>query len=121
MELRNQMYQVVSSEDKRVTVSLRAEHFIFKAHFPGNPVMPGVCILQMIGEMMEDIVGVRLELSKIVNLKFISPIAPTEGVVIRVDFASIEESGDEVTGKGTVLDGEVIKTKFSVVFKKTER
>ena len=31
-------------------VILNPDHLIYKAHFPGQPVTPGVCILQMIQE-----------------------------------------------------------------------
>ena len=34
-------------------VSLNASHIIYEAHFPGNPVTPGVCIIQIVKELVE--------------------------------------------------------------------
>ena len=58
--LKNNLYQVSSinflPQDQEGTgiskysVSLRLEssHDIFKGHFPGNPVLPGVCQVEMV-------------------------------------------------------------------------
>ncbi|MBQ0740088.1 3-hydroxyacyl-ACP dehydratase, partial [Aquimarina celericrescens] len=39
-----------------VTITINKNHKIFKGHFPGNPVTPGVCMIQIIKELAEGIV-----------------------------------------------------------------
>ena len=43
-------------------VRLNPEHFIFRAHFPGMPITPGVCILQMCIELLGKWCGMPLVL-----------------------------------------------------------
>ena len=58
------------------TVSLNDSHPIFTGHFPGNPVVPGVCQIQMIKELVEKAVMQQLRLTESDNIKFLSMISP---------------------------------------------
>ena len=65
-------------------ISLNKEHAIYEAHFPGNPITPGVCIIQICKELMELRTGESLFLQKIQNVKFLSVIDPTVTSRIKV-------------------------------------
>ena len=55
MILKNDFYHIAqaSVDLPRATyeIALNAQHFIYQAHFPGEPITPGVCILQMACEL----------------------------------------------------------------------
>lgn len=111
------MFTIVGSEADRVRIRLNAGHRIYQAHFPGNPITPGVCIIQMVGELTGARLGRQLLLSKVVNLKFVAPISPLEHPEIDVEFASIDEQQNgEVKVRGTVVAGTDLMTKFSLMF-----
>ena len=38
-------------------IKLNPKHEIFKGHFPGKPIMPGVCMIQIIKELTERSLG----------------------------------------------------------------
>ena len=106
MTLKNSMFTVMGGTPDQVAVRLNGGHEIYKAHFPGNPITPGVCIVQMIGELLSDRCGRRLSLSKIVNLKFVAPIS----------FTLVDDTATACKGKGTITSGEQLLTQFSLVF-----
>lgn len=58
------------------TVNLNKDHAIFKGHFPGNPVMPGVCTMQIIKELLEKALQESLVLVQSTNIKFMTIINP---------------------------------------------
>ena len=76
------------------TISLNKEHAIYKAHFPGNPITPGVCIIQICKELMEQHTGESLFLQKIQNVKFLSIIDPTITNRVKVLFSKISSETD---------------------------
>ena len=41
-------------------IILNKDHEIFKGHFPGNPVTPGVCMMQIVKELTEEFTGKKL-------------------------------------------------------------
>ena len=83
-------------------VILNPDHLIYRAHFPGQPVTPGVCILQMIQELLSEQVGTRLYISKIKNTKFISMISPVSDGRISVVFNSVTEDEGGIKAQGVV-------------------
>jgi len=58
------------------TVVLNAAHPIFEGHFPGQPVLPGACMLDMMKDVTSIALGHQLKLVKADNLKFIVPVDP---------------------------------------------
>jgi 3-hydroxyacyl-[acyl-carrier-protein] dehydratase len=67
-------------------VRLNAGHHIFSGHFPGNPVLPGVCLIQIIKEILSDIVQKDIMLVKSSNIKFLNLIDPTINKTITISF-----------------------------------
>jgi 3-hydroxyacyl-[acyl-carrier-protein] dehydratase len=60
----------------KTTITLNPAHDIFKGHFPGQPVVPGVCMMQMVKEVLENYLGKKMQLVKADNIKFLSFIDP---------------------------------------------
>ena len=116
MTLQNEMFTVVSGDTGTIHLRLNADHVIYRAHFPGNPITPGVCIVQMIAELLSQQVGRKLTLSKIVNLKFVSTISPVEHPLIDVNLSAVDDNGVECRAKGTITADADLKTKFSMIF-----
>jgi 3-hydroxyacyl-[acyl-carrier-protein] dehydratase len=120
MTLLNDFFHITATSSEGAaatyTIALNPEHTIYKAHFPGNPITPGVCIVQIIGELLQQRTETSLSLQKVTNLKFISPISPVDNPDLEVSFADVSVSDSEVKAKGSILAGEEMKTKFSLVF-----
>ena len=96
--LLNDFFSILDSESSEtalsVTVRLNPEHVIFKAHFPGYPIMPGVCQLQMATEILSWHSGLELCLSDIKNAKYTAALIPGETVDMAVRFKKIIIEGN---------------------------
>lgn len=70
--------QDLKQEDGKIsaTIHWNAAHPIFGGHFPGQPVVPGVCMLQLVEEVLEQALGIALQLEQAGNLKFLHVIDP---------------------------------------------
>ena len=53
-----------------------AQHPVFEGHFPGRPVVPGVCMMQTITELLERAVGRKMIVKKAGTMKFLNMIDP---------------------------------------------
>ncbi|HEV2479319.1 MAG TPA: hypothetical protein VGS79_06635 [Puia sp.] len=60
----------------RAVLVLNATHPIFAAHFPGQPVVPGACQLQMVEELLSHFLDAEFRLVNAGQLKFLTPIDP---------------------------------------------
>lgn len=75
MILEGNIYTTTSRSENGATVRLIPESPIYKAHFPGYPITPGVALLQIALELMGDR---KLQYAK--EIKFIAPVLPQDGV-----------------------------------------
>lgn len=121
MRLLDKMFVLVSDDGRQMVLRLDPSHPIFQMHFPSTPITPGMCLVQILGELIERKTGRKLELKRIVNLKFIHPLSPKESPLLTVGFESLEATEEEsIHAKGTITANEQIATKFSVIFKAQE-
>lgn len=58
-------------------VTFNALHPIFEGHFPQNPVVPGVTMVQLVKELLTIHINKDLHLEKISLIKFLKVINPT--------------------------------------------
>lgn len=82
MRLTNNLFSITAKrpEDKGASydVVLHPDHFIYQAHFPGEPITPGVCIIQMVKELLEDLVKHPLSVTAVKTVKFLAILSPIE-------------------------------------------
>lgn len=78
--LRNDFYKAaqVKTSERQVegVLHFNATHEIFKGHFPSQPVVPGVCTMQIIKELLEEQLGCSLQLSSAAQVKFLQLLTP---------------------------------------------
>jgi len=60
------------------TITINKDHNIFTGHFPNNPVTPGVCMMQIIKELTEEVVDKKLFMDTASNIKFMAIINPEQ-------------------------------------------
>lgn len=103
-------------------VKLNPEHYIYKAHFPGHPITPGVCLLQMVGELASVAEKCALGVLAVKNAKYTGVVDPTENSLLRYIFTSRSELEDgSLKVQAQVTDPrnpEIIFSKFSVTLTK---
>lgn len=82
MKLTDNFFKIISASDTAdgyvCKVRLNPQHPIYRVHFPDNPVTPGVCLIQMATELLEQRYDRKLLLSKAKSIKFKQIIGPDE-------------------------------------------
>ena len=63
---------------------------IFAGHFPGHPIVPGACLVQIAEDLISQHAGKTIRFSSIKNLKFRQPIIPDMQVVFIINGGKIE-------------------------------
>lgn len=66
------------------TISLDATHQIFKGHFPEQPILPGVCMLQLSQELIEHALDTKILMHTTGQIKFLKPIQPETDKVLQI-------------------------------------
>jgi 3-hydroxyacyl-[acyl-carrier-protein] dehydratase len=96
----------VTNRTVLVTIHINPSHRIFEGHFPGHPVVPGVCMMQMLKELLETVIEKETRLLKADHMKFLAIINPKENATIQAEFTyNINESGEYVVTARLFRDG----------------
>ncbi|WP_347051536.1 3-hydroxyacyl-ACP dehydratase [Flavobacterium olei] len=116
-------YKVLSNdktEDSKykIRILVNADHEVFNGHFPGNPIMPGVCMIQIIKELTESITESSLMIETLSNVKFMALINPEVNpeLLLELDITTTEDGLVKV--KNTTYFNETTALKLSNVYKK---
>ena len=120
MQLTNSFFFIKSTHDTdggfEAELITNPKHPIYKAHFPGSPITPGVCVIQEAGEMLEEKLNRRLYLKTVKNVKFLSVIIPEESKIIKYSFSNIVEEDNGVKTQVLVSDDDTVYAKISLIF-----
>jgi 3-hydroxyacyl-[acyl-carrier-protein] dehydratase len=80
---------------------------IFKGHFPGQPVVPGACMLQIVKDVLETALNIQLQLKKAGHLKFISMIDPEVTLEVQMDITYKLSEKEIAATASLICDGAV--------------
>lgn len=97
-------------------LEINEKHTIFQGHFPEHPVVPGVCIFQMVKEIAELASEKELQLSTASEIKFLSIIDPTEKKTLRMSL-NYEKENEGINISASLLKETSICFKFKGIFK----
>ncbi len=115
--LKNDFYtchnEVAEGNQISCQVVYNTDHAIFKGHFPGNPVVPGVCMIEMVKELLQEQVHEQLLLKSSGNIKFLNLITPGIQPNLKIDWKKNEEG---YAVKASIFNESSVFFKFDGVY-----
>ncbi|MDL2315105.1 hypothetical protein LJC16_02480 [Bacteroidales bacterium OttesenSCG-928-C19] len=96
MKLKDDFFTIIEDQslnknDVEYKIQLKASHPVYKAHFPNNPITPGVYIIQMAAELASEFLKCELRLKKADKIRFQNVINPLENSILNAKFTIHED------------------------------
>lgn len=120
--LLDNFYTLLSSEvsdsgTRNIQIELNSKHVVYQGHFPEHPVVPGVCLLQIIKECIETFRQQKLQYAQISSCKFLSAINPLETPYLSIVLTLKDTEEDKLLlqAEGTVENECFIKLKAILI------
>jgi 3-hydroxyacyl-[acyl-carrier-protein] dehydratase len=101
--LKDSLFKITLSDHQEgiinATLDLNENNEIFIGHFPGEPVLPGACMLQMVKEVLESTLSMSLRLKKADQIKFLGLIDPGINSILQLNitYRSADKNNIDVT------------------------
>jgi len=118
MTLLNDFFFILLQEPSpnlvKAKITINEHHKIFEGHFPGIPVVPGVCMVQIILEIMEAVIRKPVRLTESDTIKFLTVMSPKENKEIDVSIDYTAERGRFLIN-ASLFSGSVIFFKLNGV------
>lgn len=109
--------RVLEIEERRVRAikNVTFNEPFFNGHFPGQPVMPGVLVVEALAQaggyllfsQVEDREGKLIYFSGIDNCRFRKPVVPGDQLVFEIEVVAVRRTFAKIHGRALV-DGEVV-------------
>lgn len=110
--------ETIKQEGQTVTamLALNKAHAIFRGHFPGNPVVPGVCLMTMVKEVLEKALDQSFVLQEAKSVKFLGIVNPNENglLVLQCDIVALENCS--IKTNSVITAGDKVCYKASAVY-----
>ena len=119
----NDLYTIIrivpeaNSKKLLISIQLNPSHDIFKGHFPGNPVLPGVCIVQILKEILMYHLDNKLILSSASSIKYLSFINPEVNSIVNFEVELEEIGNDNIFCNASLYFESVVFCRFKGEFK----
>lgn len=110
--LRGELYDLISIKTEgavtEALLHLRPESIIYKAHFEGMPITPGMCLVSIASELA----GRSLTGAK--EIRFLSPVEP--GSVTELRYRLEETAPGKISVLVSAAEGDLLYSKMSLVY-----
>ena len=93
--------------------TLVCAHSVFSGHFPSKPILPGVCMVDIIRDIARRVIDDSLVLAEASNIKFTSVVDPVADSVISADFSYAPGDDGSFLVKSTMYNAGKPCMKFS--------
>lgn len=108
-----------SDQNQKITAEIifDSNHAIFQGHFPDNPIVPGVCLLTILKDILNTALQKNLFLFQANNIKFSAPIIPAIHSKVSFDISIKEIEDGIIMVNNSVFENETVFLKFKGKFK----
>lgn len=89
---------------------------IFAGHFPGQPVVPGACMVQLVKDVLEEALNMPLLLKKAGHIKFINMITPADNPTARLTISYRTTDSNSISVAANLLAADVTCFKLQAVY-----
>ncbi len=120
--LKDNLYKIdsLSHQDGvlKAVLGIDKSHQVFEGHFPGQPVLPGAVMLQMVKEVLESSLGYTIRLKKADQIKFLGLIDPQIDNLLELELSYNQTDDNLLHVIASFVFHDVLSFKFKGTFVK---
>lgn len=113
----SEFYYSQAAGNNEYDVSFNAGHAIYRGHFPGNPVTPGACLMDIAAALLEQSIGAKVRITSFNMIKFLAPVMPDTQCRYKINHTADGKAEITVTDTAT---NTTTYAKMSVTYMRTD-
>ena len=106
----------VTDSEASADLLINIYHKLFKGHFPGKPIVPGVCMIQIVKKMIEKVTREKTNLLQAKEMKFLAIIDPQKDNEINAIIKHTINENGIISAVATLFKDKTIYFKFKGEF-----
>ena len=106
---------ITAQDEKNLfEVAINKDHAVFEGHFPGNPVVPGVFLIQMVREVIEHWQQKKFKIEAADEIKFMNMVIPQQSSRLTLEIQKRVKSEKPFAYSIVVSDGTTVYIKMKL-------
>jgi 3-hydroxyacyl-[acyl-carrier-protein] dehydratase len=105
MKLKDSFFEIINTSLKKdnnevdFVIELKSSHSIYSAHFPENPITPGVCIIQITKELVEECLKTDFKIQKVEKVKYSNVINPlvNSKIIFSISIVDVDDDTKKIS------------------------
>jgi 3-hydroxyacyl-[acyl-carrier-protein] dehydratase len=93
-------------------ITFNPAHPVFSGHFPGQPIVPGVVLVEISATVISQLTGMELIVKEVSVIKFLQVIDPLQHPLVMIDGSVVEEDRTRYKVDLSFSDGGLIFAKL---------
>lgn len=118
--LKDALYKIISIAHGENTIEaileINKNNEIFTGHFPGQPVFPGACTLQILKEVLESSLNKTIRLIRADQIKFLALIEPGKSNILQFKLSYKLTDNNNITVHANLTAKNEVCFKFKGLF-----
>lgn len=117
-----ELTKITEGEDQSAVaqVKINPAHDIFKGHFPSQPILPGVCMIDILNDILTSVWGGRVQMNSAAQIKYLSVVDPNKNDSLRLNISWLTKpEGIQVTCS-SFIDETTANFKLKGIFEKID-
>lgn len=116
--LKDTLYQILSFHSPsdstlEAKILLNSNNSIFLGHFPEQPILPGVCMMAIVKELLEIKSATKLYIQHVNTIKFLNVINPTIHATLQISINWIKQPLDIYVANSQIFIENIIFFKMN--------
>ena len=109
--LENDLYNIGSLQTQDdgkhlAIITLNPSHQIFQGHFPDQPILPGVCLIEILKVLVGKVTGNQMKMHSAATIKFVQAVDPKINPVLKFEIVIRDsEKAFQVSATSFLQDG----------------
>jgi len=108
--------ELIPSQNYIFSVILNSDHPLYKGHFPQQPIVPGVLMVALVKDLLENILAQKLLLVNARNIKYINMLIPDGEMIITINTQIDQSNSESVRVSGSISHLDKVFCKYKLEF-----
>lgn len=110
------LYHIIEESQDSILIQLDQNHEIFRAHFPGNPILPGACVMAIAKELLCHKQHKSYNIKHVKIVKFLQTIDPRANDTLRFIFEKLDTNSNTMEARIAITsnDNKILFSKITM-------
>lgn len=104
------------NQSAEISVEINPTHSVFEGHFPGQPILPGVIMIDILNDCLQNLLNAKYRMKSASQIKYLNVVDPRKHAELRLSITWTEKEDGLLVQCNSKLDEATANFKIKGIF-----